>query len=305
MHRTVVALGVAIAATACGTAAGVDAGADRFDAGRDAATEPVAPRDGGWPDHPLLTWGGLNIAHRGGAGERPEHTLEAYAHALEVGADVLELDLHRTADGALVVMHDATVDDTTDGTGAIAEMTLAEVRALDAGYRFGAADGFPHRGAGHGVPTLEEVFTTYPDASYLIEAKADDARLDRAMIDAIRAHAITSRVAIAAVPDAPLERARALEPSIPTALSASELVSLSLLSPTQELRYTPPAPLAAPPLGSVDAELVARLRRLGLFLHVWTVNEEADMERAIDVGATAIITDYPTRLAAVFERRGL
>ena len=231
--------------------------------------------------------------------------MTAYANALDVGADVLELDLHLTADGAVVVMHDSTVDDTTDGTGRISDMTLAEVQALDAAHRFGAADGFPYRGMGITVPTLDEVFEAFPDAAYLIEAKADDEALDRAMIDSIRAHGLTARVAIAAVPDGPLERARLLEPSIPTAMSASELVAFSLLRPSQEARYRAPGPLAAPPFGSVDEELVAKLLRLGLFLHVWTVNDEAEMERSIDLGATSIITDYPERLEAVFVRRGL
>jgi len=293
---------LALCLMACGSPdapSGLDA---EVDAGLDAAL----PRyDGGWGGHAMLTWGPLDIAHRGGAAERPEHTLLAYRHALDVGADVLELDLHRSSDGAVVVMHDDTVDGTTDGSGAVAEMSLAELRALDAGHQFGRSDGFPYRGTGLTVPTLEDVLDAFPDALFLIELKANDARMDTQVVDALTSRSMGAQVVITAVSDEPLARVRALDPSIATGMSASEMVTFSLLRPSQEARYRAPAPVAAPPHGNVDSALVTKLRRFGLFLQVWTVNDEATMERLIDLGVLGIITDRPSLLEEVFTRRGL
>jgi len=97
------------------------------------------------------------IAHRGGAGLRPENTLAAFQHAAQLGADVLEMDLRVAADGAIVVMHDATVERTTDGAGAVASLKLAELKRLDAGYRWSPDGGatFPYRGRGVRVPALQ------------------------------------------------------------------------------------------------------------------------------------------------------
>ncbi len=102
------------------------------------------------------------IAHQGGRGLWPENTLYAFDHAKDLGVDVLEMDLRATFDGEIVVMHDATIDATTEGSGRVDEMSLAEIRELDAGYRFKDASGaFPHRGAGLTVPTIEEVLSTF------------------------------------------------------------------------------------------------------------------------------------------------
>jgi glycerophosphoryl diester phosphodiesterase len=115
----------------------------------------------------------LNIAHRGGARLAPEHTLVAFENALRVGADVIEFDLHATVDGVIVILHDATVDRTTDGTGVVRNMTFAELRALDAGYRFTRDGGatFPWRGKGLTIPTLEEALERFADVPITVEFK--------------------------------------------------------------------------------------------------------------------------------------
>ena len=94
------------------------------------------------------------VAHRGASAQLPENTMPAYARAVEMGADAIELDVHLTADGQMAVIHDDTVDRTTDGSGAVAGMSMEQLRALDAGYRFTDGDGaFPHRGKGLTIPT--------------------------------------------------------------------------------------------------------------------------------------------------------
>src|SRR5262245_7127095 len=128
------------------------------------------------PPHPFLEGqqaGTLVIAHRGGAHLRPENTLEAFRHAAAIGADVLEMDVQRTADGAIVCMHDPTVDRTTDGRGRVDSITLSELRKLDAGHRWSADGGqtHPFRGRRIRVPTLEEVLERLPNSRMIIEIK--------------------------------------------------------------------------------------------------------------------------------------
>src|SRR5215216_4137443 len=113
------------------------------------------------------------IAHQGGEGVWPGDTLFAFQKAVEIGADVLEMDAHITKDGEIVLMHDETVDDTTDGAGLIEDMTLVEIKQLDAAYDWSLDDGqtFPYRGQRVQVPTLRELFEKFPDMRYLIEIK--------------------------------------------------------------------------------------------------------------------------------------
>jgi len=115
----------------------------------------------------------VNFAHRGGAKIVPENTLEGFREGLRAGGGVLELDVHTTADGTVVVIHDETVDRTTDGSGAICEMTLAEVKRLDAGYRFTPDGGktHPYRGEGVRIPTMEEVYREFTDLPINIEIR--------------------------------------------------------------------------------------------------------------------------------------
>ncbi len=138
----------------------------------------------------------VNIAHRGGRRIRPEHTLLAYDQALEDGADILELDVHETSDGMLVVMHDATVDRTTDCTGLIKEMTFADLRNCDAGYNFSNDDGqtYPYRGTGLVVPTMQEVFDRYPDAPFIIEVKQSDPSIVDHFVEVIRDYGVEDKM---------------------------------------------------------------------------------------------------------------
>ncbi len=117
----------------------------------------------------------LAFAHRGGSGLAPENTLVAYENGLALGADALELDIHTTRDGQIVVIHDDTIDRTTDGVGLVATYTLDELRRFDAGYRFTADGGqtYPYRGQGVTIPTLREVFTRFPDVRVNIDLKQD------------------------------------------------------------------------------------------------------------------------------------
>ncbi len=130
----------------------------------------------------------LVIAHQGGDGLWPGDTMFAFEQAVALGVDVLEMDLHITQDGVLVISHDETVDRTTDGTGEIEKMTLAEIKALDAGHNWSADGGgtFPYRGQGISIPTLEEVFLAFPEYRMTIEIKKTERSMAQPFCDLIR-----------------------------------------------------------------------------------------------------------------------
>lgn len=245
----------------------------------------------------------LNIAHAGGKGTRPEHTMLAYETALADGADVLELDVHATADGVLVLMHDDTVDRTTDGTGAIKEMTFAELRELDAGYRFTMDDGatFPYRGMGLRVPTLEETLAAFPDVPYVIEIKQGTPSIVEPFLAICEDAGILDQMVASAFDVNVLEELRAAAPDVPTSFGLAEVLEFIALTDATEPDYVPPAAfLQVPPTqGGIEVlspTVVDRAHRLDLKVHAWTINDEAEMRTLIDLGIDGIITDYPARL---------
>jgi len=160
----------------------------------------------------------LVVAHRGASAVAPENTMEAYRLAVEMGADAVELDVHLTSDGKLVVIHDETLERTTDLTGSVASMTLRKVRAADAGYRFEAPDGsFPFRDTGLKVPTIDEVLKWLPDRiGLVVEIKARAATAPT--IAALRGSRVRAAggVSLISFEEPILEEARQLDPEIPT-----------------------------------------------------------------------------------------
>jgi len=140
----------------------------------------------------------LVIAHQGGDGVWPGDTMFAFEQAVGIGVDVLEMDAHITKDGEIVLMHDETVDDTTDGTGLIEDLTLAEIKQLDAAYEWSIDDGktFPYRGQGIQVPTLRELFEKFPDMRYLIEIKLTKNPIDKPFCDLNREHKSQDKVIV-------------------------------------------------------------------------------------------------------------
>jgi glycerophosphoryl diester phosphodiesterase len=260
----------------------------------------------------------LNIAHRGGRRIRPEHTLLAYDQALADGADILELDVHETSDGVLVVMHDDTVDRTTDCTGAIKEMTLAELRECDAGYEFTDDDGqtYPYRGTGLVVPTLVEVFEGYLDTAFVIEIKQDTPSIVDHFVEVVREHQVEDKMVGAAFSDDVLEELRIAAPEIPTSMGVTETFqfwgySFEELDPA----YDPPGEfLQVPPqydLGNRIVDVlhpgfVPRAHELDMYVHVWTINEEEEMRFLIETyEVDGIITDDPPLLSSVIEDLGV
>jgi glycerophosphoryl diester phosphodiesterase len=244
----------------------------------------------------------LIYAHRGGAALRPENTLAAFDNGLALGADGLELDVHLSRDGVVVVHHDPTLERTTSGSGAVRLKTAAELAALDAGYRFVAADRkdaaeFPFRGRGIGVPTLREVLARYP-VPLIIELKTPEAALARATVDELRAANALERVALGSFYGQALAAARAYEPRLASGAAREEtrwaLYKSWVHWPLGRTAFSEfQVPERSGRTTIVTPRFVAHAHRAGIPVKVWTVNARADVARLLSWGVDAIITDRP------------
>jgi len=174
----------------------------------------------------------LNIAHGGGLLIRPAHTIVAYDRALKDGADMLELDVHETKDGVIVVMHDATVDDTTNCSGYIKDMTFAEILECDAGYHFDPNNDetYPYRGMGLVVPSLEEVLDRYPDTAVNIEIKQNEPSIVDNLVDLVREYEFEDKMVGASFSDDVLAELRDAAPEIATSLGEGDSLDYWLKS---------------------------------------------------------------------------
>jgi glycerophosphoryl diester phosphodiesterase len=242
----------------------------------------------------------------------PENTLAAFAAGLAAGAERLELDVHATADGEVVVIHDATLERTTDGSGPVAGLPLAALERLDAGYRFRAADGtYPFRARGLAVPTLAALLEAFPDTPLNIEVKQEEPPIVAAVLAVLDRAGARPRTLLAAEHGAIMERIRAAAPDVPTSFSAPEVADfLGRLRDGRLAGYRPPGiALQVPPsfgdVTIVSPESVAAAHALGIEVHVWTINDAPEMERLLDLGVDALMTDFPARAMAVLRRRGL
>lgn len=264
-------------------------------------------------DHPYFPQGEVNplvLAHRGGAALWPENTLYAFERAAALGTDVMETDVHATADGVLVLLHDATVNRTTDGTGAVGALTLAELKRLDAGHGWSPDGGrtFPHRGQGLTVPTLAEAFAALPRMRFNLEMKEPD--LAAPLCRELREHGMTRQVMVASFHDRALGEFRQLCPEVATSASAAEARNFFLMARASlDNAYRPAMQALQLPeytggIRVLTPALVSAAHRLNLQVHAWTINDTEAMQRILALGVDGIITDYPDRLVALLDRGG-
>jgi len=249
------------------------------------------------------------IAHRGGAGLAPENSMVAFRNAVSLGVDMLEMDIHMTKDGHLVVIHDKSVDRTTNGHGLVKEMTLSEIRHLDAGYRFTIDGGatFPYRGKSVTIPTLKEVLAAFPAAKMSIEIKPDDIAVAEALASLIRAQHAENRVVVVSFHREVLTRFRALSPE--TATGASKL-GMELFWVMQKAHlwrlYRPVPDVLQVPIRYgghqiVTPGFIAAAHRQGMKVQVWTVDDPAVMRTLIGEGVDGIITNRPDLMLALLK----
>jgi len=234
----------------------------------------------------------VRVGHRGAAAECPENTHAAFARALEASADMIECDLQLTADGHVVIIHDYTADRTTNGSGAIADLSLAEIRSLEAGAWKDSAF------AGEKVPTLEETLAqVLPAADLNLELKCQGTREE------------ARRLALAAAES--VRRRDAWDSTIFSSFSPEALIELREVAPEARigvlwhhedysLAFDAAAQLGAvslhPYAGHVDADLVGEAHGRGLQVFTWTENEPARIVELAKMGCDGIISDYPARL---------
>jgi glycerophosphoryl diester phosphodiesterase len=239
----------------------------------------------------------LNIAHRGASAMAPANTMASFEKALDLGADGIELDVHLSADGIPVVIHDSSVDATTDGSGRVSEMVLAQLKELDAGSYFGAAF------AGERIPTLEQVLDTFGRRILLnIELKSLSPRdngLERAVVPMVERHGLGHRVLFSSFNPFSLRRAKKLAAHIPVGL----LYSPDLPLPLRRAWLAPLAPHEArhPEHTMVDARFMAWAGRRGYRVNAWTVDDPDEIRRLIRLGVHGIITNSPNVCRTVLE----
>jgi glycerophosphoryl diester phosphodiesterase len=287
-------------------------------------------------DNPWLERRVWNIAHQGGENEAPSDTLYAFKTALTKGVDMIELDVHATKDGEIVVLHDTTVDRTTNGTGRVDELTLAQIKALDAAHWFVPVKGTTHsaeeseyifRGVATGavpppagfepndftIPTLREVLETFPDFPTNVEIKntlPDTAPYEKILADLLREFGRSDDVIVVSFLDHAIELFKLWAPEIHTATATVETAIFhtsargalpGLPNPRYVALQVPVIFDAIPglPVEVVNADFVANAHANGLAVHVWTINDVPTMCALLDMDVDGIMTDFPTVLEQV------
>jgi glycerophosphoryl diester phosphodiesterase len=253
------------------------------------------------------------IGHRGACGELPENTLASFGLAVTQGAAILETDVHLTRDGKLVLIHDELLERTTNGRGRITDHSLAELRQLDAGDSFDpAGDGsFPFRGRGLQIPTLEETLEAFPRLHFNVEIKEHISALIEGTVAAVCKAGREDSVLLAAAEDPIMNdlREHLRRCGARPAVGASTGDVLAFVRSALDGTPPPAGPMALqvpPGFGGqplVTREFVAHAHAHDIAVHVWTINEPAEMHRLFDLGVDGVMSDFPERVAKVVAAR--
>ena len=244
-------------------------------------------------DRPLI------FAHRGGAKLAPENTIPAIDNGIGLGADGIEIDVQLSADGIPVVIHDTTLDRTTDRRGPVKALTAAELARVDAGFHFEQEGSHPFRGRGIGVPSLDDVLGRHPTTRVIIEMKGGQPELARAVAASIRKAAALDRICVGSFHQGSLDAVRAEHPEVITSASQSEArwtlhrswVRWPWLSDHPYFAFQ--VPEYAGRIRVVSTAFVRQVHRQGHVLQVWVVNDGDDIRRLLDWGVDGIISDRP------------
>lgn len=238
------------------------------------------------------------IAHRGGSKLRPENTIAAFEHAVSLGVDALECDVHLSRDGEVVVIHDATLDRTTDAQGEVSTWRAHDLASVDAAHQFGAGAGFPYRGKGIGVPRLDDLLRRWPAVPFIIEIKGDNPDAATRALDVIRQAGADERVIVGGFSNAVLAAVRRLRPTVLTSASSSEIQaalrrSYFFVAPRRTGYALFQAPVRLRGKSILTRQFVRTARRVGIPVQAWIVDEADEMRRLIEWGVTGLISDRP------------
>ncbi|WP_160152601.1 glycerophosphodiester phosphodiesterase [Microbulbifer sp. ALW1] len=261
---------------------------------------PAYPKDGF--RRPLV------IAHAddSGQGLYPGNTPVFLQQMAAMKVDVLEMDMHATADDELVLMHDATVDRTTDGEGAIRDLTLAELKKLNVAYNW-SQDGssYPYRENPQRILTADEVFKQYPKYPMVIELKSPEADAALALCGKLKAYNKSNQVIVSSFHQGAIDAFRSECPHVATGAGSDEVKLFALASKLKAFRLLSPhyqalhIPVTYDRITLVDSSALEQVQQHGVRVDVWTVNDEAEMRHLIELGVDGIMTDRPDRLMQV------
>jgi glycerophosphoryl diester phosphodiesterase len=240
----------------------------------------------------------------------------AFEHANENGADVLEMDAHITKDNQIVLMHDEKVDRTTNGTGLIEDLTLPELKQLDAAYQWSKDDGktFPYRGQGIRVPTLDELFQKFPQMRYVIEIKLTQNPIDRPLCELIRKHQMQDKVVVASFHDVAMKNFRETCPEVATSASRTEVRNFVLLgkvflsgfvAPQYQSIQPPYDPKESLNIPIMTKRFIREAHAKNIKVEPWTVDDPELMKQYIEWGVDGIITDRPDLMIEVLKEMGI
>ena len=254
----------------------------------------------------------LVIAHSDdvGYGIAPGDTLLFFEKAADLGVDVLEMNVQLTADGNIILMHDDTVDGTTNGSGKVSEMTLDEIKELEVGFNWSQDDGetYPYRGAGLRVPTIDEVFQAFPDYPMNIEIKAESTQAGEQLCAKIQEYNMTDKVLVASSRDEALVAFRNACPDVATSANRGEVTQFVLLSyalwanPAQPAYQALQVPEKSSGILIMRPGFVNAAHRRNVQVHVWTIDDPQEMQRYLDMGVDAILTNKPAVLMEMLGR---
>jgi glycerophosphoryl diester phosphodiesterase len=244
------------------------------------------------------------FGHRGASGEAPENTLPAFERAVAQGVPYLEMDCHATADGEIVIHHDDGLERTTDAEGPIRARSFAELEKVDAGHRFSPDGGssFPFRGRGVRVPRLVEVLRAFPTARVNLEVKQAEPPIAEEVVRLVRRERAEHRLLLAAEEEPILAKLRALSPATALGSSLADVVEFvragaeGRLSSFQPRGHALQVPSHALGQALVTREFVERAHDRGLLVHVWTINDPAEMRHLLSLGVDGLMSDFPARL---------
>lgn len=252
----------------------------------------------------------LVIAHQGGDDLWPGNTMFAFQNAADLGVDVLEMDLHITKDGILVLIHDETIDRTTDGTGEVEAMTYEELQQYDAGYDWTRDDGatYPFRGQGITIPMLEDVFNTFPNMRMTIELKKTNASMAQPFCHLIRTYGMEDKVLVASFHDERIQEFRRECPEVATSSARTETTAFVLMTKAFLGGFFTPhfyalqVPQESSGITVMTPSFVKAAHARNLRVEPWTINDEETMRLFIDWGVDGIITDRPDIMLDVLGR---
>ena len=267
-------------------------------------------------NEPFLNPRPIVVAHRGDSKHYPENTLEAFISATRMGIDVIETDVHLSKDGVVVIWHDPTLERNTDGSGLVEDLTLAQLKQLDAAYTFTPDRGatYPFRGKGVRIATLAEALEACPNQRFNVDLKSETPLIVDAFMEVVHSHNAQDRVLCASFHLINLQLMRRKSPDILTSLTTKEVVPLLARQRLGLLPRSPQpqsrtlvfqVPVRQWGIEVITPSFIKDFHKMGAVIQVWTINDRQEMLRLFRLGVDTIMTDDPALVIAVAQELGL